>query len=320
MKKFGKWLAIAMLILGSGWMVSQGSAGVESIAQLLAGLRTDVNSIVAGGTPIGYPTAGTITVVKNPIYPDSMGGIEITLAGDTTHDNWGNPLVVLDAWNFPALVVDSYNENLMIGYYLDVYAPLFVQEGALIEETLAVRNQSGGVVPGKITMNGVTIVDHREAVHGYYFEATTSAGAPFKINSVALVTNLNSDLLDSEEGSYYTGYTDSETGNLKNYLLGRDLYNLGRSEVYADAATKNAWIHSNASVVFGSATISTTLNSNTINSTRRVQMLYPDITTAPVSNVAVSGTWVKRYPGAATNNTGWTTIQVQGVTHYVPYW
>ena len=69
------WMAgflIAMLIVGSGWLVSNAPAAIDSTAKLIADLRTDLTKAKSGSVNYTNDVSGVILIRENLILPASI--------------------------------------------------------------------------------------------------------------------------------------------------------------------------------------------------------------------------------------------------------
>jgi hypothetical protein len=184
---------------------------------------TKANTFGAGTTDaflFNYAVGIGSTLVPNGVRL-SVGGVKITDSdvNATTFTGSGANLTSLNA---SQLTTGTVPDARLIGTYTGISinttgiitATSFTGSGANLT-TLNASNISSGTLnnarlPSNISISGISTASR--------FVSTVSTGtAPLTVSSSTLVTNLNADLLDGQQGSYYldtSSTAQTKTGNL----------------------------------------------------------------------------------------------------------
>jgi hypothetical protein len=114
------------------------------------------------------------------------------------------------------------SSDIIIGDGVNNVDIIFEQNGSIRGETgvTITLGQSGSFISFGGNITGNSVFAGRPAFNG----GTSGSSSPFTVDSTQLVTNLNADLLDDQNGSYYLSYANftgtptipSDTGDLTN--------------------------------------------------------------------------------------------------------
>ncbi|MBI4567417.1 MAG: hypothetical protein HY719_03380, partial [Planctomycetes bacterium] len=251
------WLALAGYVNASGASI-QGS--VTSVAGLMQGVPSGVSQATAGyfqvltNVPLQVgvaavvtatmanqnSTAGVFRIESGSSVVSGSQAIALIVqdfaTGEGLHralyvdgvqqfvSGTQSGLILPNSTNLPETSIAANNASL---FYRTLDNTLHVNRGGSWDEVLTAG--LGQTVTGQKTWSGTMAFSSAPSFN--------AAGAPFTVSSTTVVTNLNADLLDGQEGAYYRDASNLNAGTLGAARLPSDGYGSTYVNVTGDTMT-----------------------------------------------------------------------------------
>jgi hypothetical protein len=214
---------------------------------------------------IGLIAEGVANASNTSIYGIGVYGVGYTNAGTRSGGVVGEGHVTSSSDGGSAIGVRGYAHDihaggLNVGLYGDAtngsanYA-LAMNNGNILSNFVQTWYLNGGLT----FTGGANTVTIPNLVSSNVYFSSANGTQPFTVVSNTLVSNLNSDLLDGQHGTYYTGLTGTAFGQANTGVaIGQGAF----AQANAAYNTANTKFSANGGTIFGSVTITTDLNVN----------------------------------------------------------